>query len=160
MKSIFKLLWIIAIAAIIGFSFAACDDGSDSSTKADARFIGIWHNDEAPKRVPGHPNFDATRTDHTITITENNFRLESSGGGWVNIANLKWEKQNNPYTHNERGKADYPSGYLLRGTITRDGFETNPRFAVYLHNDGNHLVVNGFESGVSMAVWNRIYIKQ
>jgi len=28
MKNLFKVLWIIAIVAIIGFSFAACDDGS------------------------------------------------------------------------------------------------------------------------------------
>ena len=168
-KSIFG---VIALIAIIAFGLVACDNNPDDGivtsviigdgpgVTPDSAFFGTWFNDESAKRVPGHQNYDANRTDHTITINESKFKLESTGDAWVEIDITKWIEDDNKYVHDERGKAVYPSGYLFAGTMTKKGFETNTKFSVFLHNNGNSLVVNGFENNVEVNVWNRIYTKQ
>ena len=42
MKSTFRLLGIIAIAAVIGFSMTACDNGSTSGSGNGNTLSGIW----------------------------------------------------------------------------------------------------------------------
>ena len=45
MKNFFKLLGIIALVAVIGFSIVACDDGvNDDNSGSSNPFIGTWRN--------------------------------------------------------------------------------------------------------------------
>jgi len=47
MKKAYKLIWIIALIAIIGFSFVACDNGNGDSGGDDGGngIIGKWYSD-------------------------------------------------------------------------------------------------------------------
>ena len=155
---IHKYFGIIVLVLIAGFTMVGCGDDTPD-LNADSDFFGTWWNDEWEKRIPEHPNFDPNRTDFTVTLTADNFHLESSGGSWISIKINEWKPALNPSENAERGKANYPSGYLLEGKITKSGFADNSKFAVYLHNDGNSLVVNGYQHGNPADVWNRIFVK-
>jgi hypothetical protein len=69
MKNFLKLLGIIALVAVIGFSMVACDDGSDDGGGGGSNpFIGTWKSSNGYVMV-----FAAS----TFTITSANGSVES-----------------------------------------------------------------------------------
>jgi len=74
MKNMFKLFGVIALVAIIGFSMAACDDGSDSSSGGGGGGGGGGGSQTAT--YTGKSG-DAT---YTLKITENTARYSAQSG--------------------------------------------------------------------------------
>ena len=74
MKSTFKVLWIIALVAVIGFSFAACS-GDDSNVDpalngswANSGRVWIFNNGNWEFRIYGNPNSKGTYTTSSDNI--------------------------------------------------------------------------------------------
>jgi hypothetical protein len=75
MKSSFKLLGIIAMVAMVGMAFIACEEES-SGGSIDKDLIATWYNEEACTNV-------------AFTITKDGFAME--GAGAATWAMYKWK---------------------------------------------------------------------
>jgi len=66
MKNVFKVLAIIALVAVIGFSFTTCSNGNkDDENKVNNPFIGTWESEDG---------------DYTIICTDTTWSIGSSSG--------------------------------------------------------------------------------
>jgi hypothetical protein len=75
MKNVFKVLGIIALVAVIGFSMAACggdDDGGGGGGDKKADLVGIWSKDggNLELTVTVSPNSGTYRLSSTNTPTD------------------------------------------------------------------------------------------
>ena len=115
MKNFFKFLGIIALVAVIGFSFTACgeeeDDtgggsGGSGATDPKAGLYGTWVRWAG---VGIYPYF--------LTITADTIRW-SYGSDFIQYTNVQWTAAAN---NNNSYKTEYPNGYTFTGTKTREG---------------------------------------
>jgi len=129
MKKIFKLIGIIAIVAIIGFSFTACEEEEDDPPPPPppyANYLGTWVCD----------------SDLTLVITSNEFKVDSSEGYELYFTINNWVE-----SPDGSSVAEYPKGYKLEGSISEitpgwGDFKTvgqkDPVF-VFMHTDGTKI---------------------
>ena len=105
MKNVYKLLGIIALAAVIGISMTACG-GDDDLVPAELR--GTWKGTGSLSAV-------------TVTITGTTFKVEHTTAGSFTADVSKVEN----VTNTGATSALYPSGYKVSYEITEvkgDGF--------------------------------------
>lgn len=115
MKNIIKMVRIIAIAAVIGFTFGACDNGGGNENNTDA-FAGTWVSEDAGgmKISAGNGSWTLSQgygnnwidyvkgtytvSGNTVNITTTHGNTNESGGvTWTAYASLSaWMKENIP----------------------------------------------------------------
>ena len=116
MKNFFKFLGIIALVAVIGFSFTACgeeeDDtgggsGGSGATDPKAGLYGTWVSWYGEQ----NPVF--------LTITADTIKRSSStNGDFIQYTNVQWTAAAND---SNSYKTAYPNGYTITGTRTSQG---------------------------------------
>jgi len=92
MKNIFKLLGIIALAAVIGFSMTSCDDGSDKGGSGPSALHATWEKIYTSKTYSITFKADGTFTSQgTMYDGDYSYRVEknkvyiSAGDGTTGI---------------------------------------------------------------------------
>ena len=100
MKSIIKLIGIIAIVAVIGFSFAACDSDGGGGGGTDIGLNGVWRaSNGAEVRISGNSGFTTSFPTKPPTVLQDALRKGYFYIGQKEIRNLtstgklKWSGQ-------------------------------------------------------------------
>jgi hypothetical protein len=118
MKNLYKLARIIALVAIIGFSFAACDSGGGGSSSktpstqstpttpggSNANVVGTWKGTYADAGI-------------TVTITI----VLNANGTWDNTNEMSGTTFTNSGTYTVQGNTIYATstgGYLQTWTVS------------------------------------------
>ena len=109
MKNLFKLIGIIVLVMVIGFSMAACEkdikDDSPDSSPLPTELIGRWVSQGYGSTI-------------TYTISADTIKYDSlQNSQFVSthtLGNLTWK----PYTNTTATQVTYPSGYTVSGKVT------------------------------------------
>jgi hypothetical protein len=124
MKSLFRFLGIIALAAVIGFTMTACDDATGGGSDAiNPLYYGTW-----------------VKSPESITITADTIKWQKSNSGdsngFVQYTNVKWTKAKN---NDPSLKTNYPNGYTFTGTRSVQNYSGLYFGFVALSADGQSL---------------------
>jgi hypothetical protein len=148
MKNLLKMLGIIALVVVIGFSmaFTACDMNEDEE-------------DRLPRDHMAYDTFGTWRTTGSswwqIEITDKKVKLSSSRGNYMILGNLTWEEIINDGTlEYSPSISEYPSGFSYTGKITEnkgvygDEYSTGTENImitrqIYLNNSKTRLYYSG-----------------
>jgi len=112
MKKIFKLIGIIALVAIIGFSFAACEEKDDTPPPPETQppsvtpppfsdFQGTWKT-TIGKYQP-----------YSLVISDSIIKWNDKDNDYIQYTNVQLTSAIN---NNTSYKTNYPNGYTFTGT--------------------------------------------
>ena len=103
MKNIFKVFGIITLVAVIGFSFAACDDGYDGKGRDNGNrtnlFLGTWTGDGL-----------------VLTCTDSTWSAESNGESWSGTCT--YSRNYNSVVFTQTGGGTYGTATVSANTMT------------------------------------------
>jgi len=108
MRNTIKILAVIALAAVIGFSFAACgggDDGGGGSVPTE--LIGVWQSEEDPA--------------NKVTITSTTYSEENSLTGSLSVKISGVENQSVPADNPILNNLGATVGYIIKGKGSVNG---------------------------------------
>jgi len=150
MKKVFKVLSVISLLLVIGFSMMSCGDGTTTPVGKEA-YYGTWIDTTLGRPIC------------TIVITGNEFKFDGYGTLIkIYFTITKWTavKNTNDYT-----KADYPNGYKLDGFINdikgSYGFRDGAGYGGNWSDVGQTTPIDVFISkDGSTIIWDAFYIKQ
>jgi len=133
MKNLFKVFGVIALAAVIGFSFIACDEGTGDDDNDD----GITPVNETVIL--------------TMTFNENKWQDESgTWHGWMETGNENWCRWDNHYEGANTKTLDSSKAYVLTCTFTSN-VDLDSLGVQYIKEDGwvnvsgyTNLMINTF----------------
>jgi len=88
MKNLFKVLGIVALVAIIGFSMAACGDGGGGGGDDLSLYISSIHtsgnNYEVEFKITSDALKNTETTGYVLTIDGDSVTIDSGGSGTLN----------------------------------------------------------------------------
>ena len=167
MKEKFKIVGIIALAAIFALSFMSCDepvedpceDGHDwdvwvveGETSAKRMCLECGEEETlAPKHFEGSWKATLTNSTQTVTLSASEFKIVSSvaAADSFTLSSASWEAQANGTQH-AASKTAFPVGFAITGTAAITGtsgtggaslFANNTSAGVYINSDSSKIVI-------------------
>ena len=160
MKEKFKIVGIIALAAIFALSFVSCD--LDDDPCKDGHTFGDWEFDgdksatrectecgEIEDLTKEHFYGDwkitiESGSTHTVALSAGQFKLSTTNGtDHFTIASAVWAAEaNSGSLTGAPSKDNYPVGFGITGTATTSGttWAGNTTAGVYINKAGNKIV--------------------